>query len=444
MDVLIAAAVFLAALIVCLVCGADLFWALALTFLALVLCGLRRGKTLRELRTMVRRELPGVFIVIRILCYVGLLTGLWRSSGTIAFFIWYGMRIIPPQLFLLLAFVLSALLSYAIGTSFGVTSTAGVMLIALARAGGVPVPIAAGVILSGVYFGDRGAPTSSCAAMNAAITKTDHYGNVRRMLKTAALPILLTLIVYTVLSLRNPITRVDTALLTALEERFTISWPLILPALIMLLLPLLKLPIRLCMGISALSAFALSVFVQRMGLLDALRAAILGYAPGGVLESVLSGGGLLSMVSTMLLLLFAAGCTGIIDGLRLLSPAQDALARLSRRIGRFPAICVASLLSAMIFCNQTIALVFCRELMESTYLAQGTTREELAEDIACSVVTLSGLVPWCIACSVPLTMLGAPFAAIPYACFLYLVPLCYFFTKRFFFPKPKTDEVTAV
>ena len=255
MDLLIAAAVFLGALIVCLLCGFDLFWALALTFAALFFCARRRGTPVRELRNLIRREMPGVFIVIRILCYVGLLTGLWRSCGTIAFFIWYGMRIIPPQLFLLLAFLLTALLSYAIGTSFGVTSTAGIMLIALARAGGVSVSVTAGVILSGVYFGDRGAPTSSCAAMNAAVTKTDHYGNVRRMLRSAVLPLLLTLCVYTFLSLRNPITSVDGALLGALEENFTISWLLVIPAVIMLVLPLFKIPIRLCMGISALSAF---------------------------------------------------------------------------------------------------------------------------------------------------------------------------------------------
>jgi len=434
LDLALTAAVFLGALIFCLLRSAPLFWAPALTFLGLLVCALRRGKTVKELRGMIHRELPGVFIVIRILCYVGLLTGLWRSSGTLAYFIWYGMRIIPPQLFLLLAFVLCALLSYAIGTSFGVTGTAGIMLIALARAGGVPVPIAAGVILSGVYFGDRGAPTSSCAALNAAITKTDHYGNVRRMLKTGALPLALTLAVYALLSLRHPILQADAALLTALEQGFSFSPLLLIPALLMLILPLFKIPIRLCMGSSALSAGLLTLLLQRLSFLDMLRAALLGYAPGGALAGVLSGGGLVSMLTTMLLLLFAGSCTAIIDGLSLLSPAQDFFARLSRKVGRFPAMCAASLLSCMVFCNQTIAMVFCRELLGRTYQTDGGTPEELASDIACSVVTIAGLVPWCIACSVPLTMLDAGFDAIPYACYLYLVPVCYLCTKRHFFP----------
>lgn len=59
---------------------------------------------------------------------------------------------------------------------------------ALARSGGVSEAVTAGVILSGIYFGDRGAPTSSCASLVAALTETDLYGNVRRMFQTAALP----------------------------------------------------------------------------------------------------------------------------------------------------------------------------------------------------------------------------------------------------------------
>lgn len=442
MDFLFAGLIFAASLIFCLLRNRSLAWALALTFAALLGCGLHRKKSLRELWSMVRGEMHGVLIVVRILCYVGLITGLWRSSGTIGFFIWYGMRIIPPRLFLLLAFVLAALLSYAIGTSFGVTSTAGIMLIALARAGGVPVPIAAGVILSGVYFGDRGAPTSSCASLQAALAKVDHYTNVRHMLKTGALPLVLTLAVYTVLSLRHPIQTVDGTLLDALEAQFRITWLLVIPAVLMLVLPACRVPLRLCMGLSAAAAFLLTVLVQDVPLGSALRIALLGYAPEGALAEVLSGGGFFSMVPTMLLLLFAGGCTGLISGMELLQPVKIRLLRLSDRGGRFPAMLLASLVSCMIFCNQTIAMIFCSELMGEAYPESGEGRQEFAADLSCSVVTLAGLVPWCIACSVPLTMLGAGFNALPYACYLYLIPLCYFLTKRLFFPNSERKRKT--
>lgn len=55
-------------------------------------------------------------------------------------------------------------------------------------------------------------------------------------------------------------------------------------------------------------------------------------------------------------------------------------------------------------------------------------------DIANSGVVLSGLVPWSIAITVPLSMLGVGLEAIPCAALLYLIPLCYLPTKRFFRP----------
>ena len=46
----------------------------------------------------------------------------------------------------------------------------------------------------------------------------------------------------------------------------------------------------------------------------------------------------------------------------------------------------------------------------------------MAIDIANSMVTLVGLCPWCIACAVPLSMLGVGIEALPWAAFLYLLP----------------------
>ena len=37
-------------------------------------------------------------------------------------------------------------------------------------------------------------------------------------------------------------------------------------------------------------------------------------------------------------------------------------------------------------------------------------------------MTLVGLCPWCIACAVPLSMLGVGIEALPWAAFLYLLP----------------------
>ena len=92
---------------------------------------------------------------------IGIVMALWRSSGTIAFFLYHGLKGISPSWFLLMAFLLSATLSFALGTSYGVTGTCGVILITLARSGNVDLAVAAGAILSGAYFGPEKALISN-------------------------------------------------------------------------------------------------------------------------------------------------------------------------------------------------------------------------------------------------------------------------------------------
>ena len=76
-------------------------------------------------------------VVIEVMLIIGLVTAVWRVSGTITVFVYYGMKLIVPPLFLLITFLLSCLLSYALGTSFGTAGTVGVIFMTLARSGGV-------------------------------------------------------------------------------------------------------------------------------------------------------------------------------------------------------------------------------------------------------------------------------------------------------------------
>ena len=57
-------------------------------------------------------------------------------------------------------------------------------------------------------------------------------------------------------------------------------------------------------------------------------------------------------------------------------------------------------------------------------------QEELAADLNNSVVTIAALVPWSIACAVPLSVMHVGVGALPYSVFLYLVPLCYLLVRR--------------
>lgn len=425
--------VFLAGVVACLVLGRSLIWALLLGLALFSLLGLKKGFTPRQLAAMAWRQGRDSLIVVPVFLLIGMVTALWRASGTISFFLYYGLEGLRPASFLLVAFLLSAVLSFALGTCYGVTGTAGVVLITLARSGGVDLAVTAGAILSGAYFGDRCSPMSSCATLVAACTGTELYKNVREMLKTALLPTLLTVLAFGVLSRLYPIQRMDSVVLSALRENFDLHWTVLLPAVLMLVLPLAKVPVKWAMAASAATAFVLTVALQGLPVPEALRTAILGYAPRQAeLAGILSGGGLVSMVTSGAVVFITSLYAGILEGIDALAPAKDWVERLSRRVGLFPAAVLVSTAVVSVFCNQAVMVMIDAQLLADSYEARGASRTELAMDIANSGVTIAGLVPWSIAITVPLSMLDVGTEAIPWCVLLYMIPLCYFFTKRFY------------
>ena len=431
MSVLICAGVFIAAMIACMVAGVDTVYALLLGIVLFSMLGMRRGHKTAALWRMMWSEGRKLIPLLLIFVFIGSITGLWRSSGTITFFIYYGIQVIRPGIFLLVAFLLTCLLSYALGTSFGVTGTVGIILMALARSGGVDPMITAGAVLSGAYFGDRCSPASSSGLLVAAVTQTKQYDNIRNMHRTGWLPMLVSIVIYGALSAAHPIQTVEGSLLHTLTDSFSLSLWTVLPAVLMLVLPMLKVSIRTTLLVSACAAYGVSVFVQGMPAVDALRAAVMGYTPEKeTLKTILSGGGMLSMLETSFAVMATGLFAGLLSGLGVLDGLKNAVEAVARKCGLFTATVLVSLLAGMIFCNQSIIIMMAYPLLRDVYERCGHGNEELALDVENSGIVMAALIPWNIAGSVPLQMLDAGSAAIPYMVLLYMIPLCYGLSKK--------------
>lgn len=444
MGLIIAFLVFTGSMIVMLITGHSMIWALLaglVMFAGLGLYRLNRGEEALKLRDGIRElassswgSVKESLIVIEVMLVIGFITAAWRVSGTITVFVYYGMKIIVPPLFLVIAFLLSCLLSYALGTSFGVAGTVGVIFMALARSGGVDPLITAGVLMSGIYFGDRGSPVSSSANMVAGITKTNILDNVKVMMKTALLPFIITLAAYTALSAANPISHVDSAVLAAFEEEFTLSFWSFVPAALMLVLPLLKVGIIASICTSVLASGAVAIFVEKVPVLSLVKILFMGYhSTGEGLSTILDGGGLVSMLEISAILAISCAYSGIFNRTDMLKSLLALIEKCCRKTGRYAVTFSVSLISCVVFCNQTIATLMCSDLMTKPYLNTGGSRQELAIDMENTVIVIVGLIPWCIASSVPLTFFNAGIGALPWALYLYLVPACYFFTKKQWF-----------
>lgn len=444
MGLIIAFIIFIGSMITMLITGHSMVWALLVGLVLFTVLGLHKLKTgeehlsigegLKELASNSWGSIKESLIVIEVMLIIGFITAAWRVSGTITVFVYYGMKVIVPPLFLVITFLLSCLLSYALGTSFGVAGTVGVIFMALARSGGVNPVITAGVIMSGIYFGDRGSPVSSSANMVAGVTKTDILENVRLMMKTAILPFAITLAAYVLLSVLNPISHVDADIIQAFEDEFTLSPWAFVPAVLMLALPLFKVGVILSITISILASVAVALFIEKVSILSICQILIFGYhSTGDGLGAILDGGGLVSMLEIVAILAISCAYSGIFNRTDMLLNLLGLIEKCCTKTGRYATTFLVSVATCVVFCNQTIATLMCSDLLTKPYLNTGGSRQELAIDMENTVIIVVGLIPWCIACSVPLTFFGVGVGALPWAFYMYLVPLCYFFTKKRWF-----------
>ena len=400
--------IFILAVFASVLTGTPLVWAMGLGSLLFFQLGRKKGVPTKELLSLMLRGVQGAAPAFTIFLLVGMLTAAWRASGTIACFVYWGIQLIRPELFLFCTFLALSAASLLMGSSFGASGTLGVMLLVLAKSGNVPLFLTGGAILAGAMVGDRTSPMSGSANLVAAVTKTDLLDNIKTMVKTGLVPFLLSAGLFFALSFAFPLTGMEDSLAAEITENYRLSPLLLLPALMVLILPLCRLPIRLTMVLSMVSGVLIAVFYQGEGILPMLRALLLGYRPDftGLFAQGVAGGGLSSMALSALVVILASTFAGIFERTKILNGLEQGLVALSRRAGFFAAALLSGLGVAMVAANQTLSIILTGQLLAPVARALGEGPQRQAAHMENTVVPLSGVIPWNVCCASQLSILG--------------------------------------
>lgn len=413
-------ALFCGCLLCCLLFQVSILWALAAGLGLFLFYGRKRGFSWKSLAGMLSSGVMTVKNIVIVFVLIGMLTALWRASGTIPVIICYAVRLIRPQIFILMAFLLNCAVSVLTGTAFGTAATMGVICMMMARAMQVPPILAGGAVLSGIYFGDRCSPVSTSALLVSELTGTDIFVNIRNMCRTAAVPFLLLCIGYTAAGIFAHGTMGGTQIEEVFAEGFRLHWLALLPAVVILLLSALHMNVKKAMLASIFLAVVLCVTLQGMPVSELGRLLVFGYHAGNEeLAAMLNGGGIASMGKVAAIVCISSSYAGIFGGTGLLEGVKGWIAGLSRRITPYGAILCTSVLAAMVACNQTLTIILvdqiCRDLEPE--------HSRFAIELEDSAVVAAPLVPWSIAAAAPLAAIGAPQASLAAAGFLYLLPI---------------------
>ena len=372
------------------------------------------------------------FLVINILLSIGAVIAIWMSAGTIPIIVYYGTKFIQPQYFIFSAFLFSSLVSILIGTSIGTVSTIGIALMIMSRGSDVNTNIIAGAIIAGAYFGDRCSPMSSSAHLVATITETKINHNLKNMAITTFYPFMIAIIFYLIFSFTHPVYFSNNNISNSISTVFNLNLITLSPALIILVLGFLQVEIKIAMLISIIIGFLISIFSQGYSFSEVIRFMIMGFELEGdnILKPVITGGGIISMVKVSIIVIVSTAFAGIFAGTKILESVDVYLKRIQSRGDLFLGTTIVGVASAAFGCTQTIAILLTQELIQEKYQEKQIDNYQLALDLENTVVVLSPLIPWNIAGLVPANILMTDFGFIPYAFYLYMIPVFNFFRLK--------------
>jgi NhaC family Na+:H+ antiporter len=143
----------------------------------------------------------------------------------------------------------------------------------------------------------------------------------------------------------------------------------------------------------------------------------------GFLRDIIRGGGVISMLNVAFIVLISSAYSGIFEGTNMLKEIQNFLETIAEKYGIFAASIFTGIITAALGCTQAIAILLTNQLIGNVYEREGRDKYELAQDLENTAVVLAPLVPWNIGGAVPAATLTATIGFLPYAFYLYLIPL---------------------
>ena len=419
MGSVIAILLFSVSLIFCLLLNFSVVYALIVGYIIFITYGLIKGY---DLKVLVKKSFEGVLTVKNILLVfvlIGMITALWRASGTIAFIVYMGSKLILPSILILLTFLLCSILSFLIGTSLGTAATMGVISVSIGKAMGINPYYLGGAVLSGIYFGDRCSPMSTSALLITELTKTNLYTNIKLMLKTSIIPFIATCLFYLFLGLKSSTSPVSIDATNIFKENYNLNIVVIVPAILIIILSLFKVNVKKTMLLSIFISFIIAMFFQKESVTSLINYCVYGFHHSNEkLNSMMKGGGILSMLNVGLIVAISSSYSGIFKETKMLVLMKKYLKEFSEKTSNYFVIFLSSIISGAIACNQSLGTILAYELCEEL-----EDKQNMAIILENTIVLLAGLIPWNIAMAVPLKTIDIGLMSGLFAFYLYFLPL---------------------
>lgn len=402
----------------------------------------------QDFEETIKSNIGDVTTAIVILFLIGAISGTWTVSGIVPTFIYYGVKIISPKVFLLTACIICALVSVTIGGSWTTIATIGVALLGIGKALGFSDGMIAGAIISGAYFGDKISPLSDTTVLASSMSKVPMFDHIRYLMYTTVPSIVITLVIFTILGFSH--SGSDSSLIneytSVLDSKFNITpWLLIVPALTAVMIAR-RMPALIVLALSTATA-AIAAIIFQPDIIREIGASIAGDGSNakilftGTIESIynsvsietgnpevnqlVASKGMLGMLNTVYLIICAMCFGAALKASGMLRHLASMILPLTkRRTSLVTSTVVTGTALNGIVSDQYLAIILTSSLFKDVYEKEGYENRLLSRSVEDSATVTSPLYPWSSCGMTQATILSVPtLAYLPYCFFNLISPL---------------------
>lgn len=402
----------------------------------------------QDFEETIKSNIGDVTTAIVILFLIGAISGTWTMSGIVPTFIYYGVKIISPKVFLLTACIICALVSVTIGSSWTTIATIGVALLGIGKALGFSDGMIAGAIISGAYFGDKISPLSDTTVLASSMSKVPMFDHIRYLMYTTVPSIVITLVIFTILGFSH--SGSDSSLIneytSVLDSKFNITpWLLIVPALTAVMIAR-RMPALIVLALSTATA-AIAAVIFQPDIIREIGASIAGDGSNakilftGTIESIynsvsietgnpevnqlMASKGMLGMLNTVYLIICAMCFGAALKASGMLRHLASMILPLTkRRTSLVTSTVVTGTALNGIVSDQYLAIILTSSLFKDVYEKEGYENRLLSRSVEDSATVTSPLYPWSSCGMTQATILSVPtLAYLPYCFFNLISPL---------------------
>lgn len=386
----------------------------------------------------ITKNVASVSSALIILLLIGALGGSWMVSGVVPTLIYYGMKIIHPDIFLASTCAICAFVSVMTGSSWTTIATIGIALMGIGRAQGFSEGWIAGAIISGAYFGDKISPLSETTTLASSGVGVPLFTHIRYMLITTVPSITIAVLVFLVAGFICDSGNADDVqrFTSALEGRFNLTpWLLMVPVLTGVLIAR-RVPPVITLFLSSLMAVIAGCIFQRgvyseidPSLFTAAMKSLYGstsvHTDSAILSELVSTRGMAGMMDTIWLII----CAMCFGGTMAAAGFVGGITRLFIHLvkGRTSLVGSAAATGVMLnvaIADQYLCILLSGNMFKDVFDRQGYERRLLSRTTEDSVTVTSVLVPWNTCGMTQSTVLGvSTFTYLPYCVFNILSPL---------------------